>query len=64
MPVYSYKCILCGAGTYAFRPIDQRENGPICSAHDVVKGQPPFRMTRMLDAPMGIVKGPAVQRGA
>jgi putative FmdB family regulatory protein len=63
MPVYSYKCTLCGAETYAFRPIDQRENGPLCP-HTLGVKSPPARMTRQLDAPMGVVKGPAVQRGA
>jgi predicted nucleic acid-binding Zn ribbon protein len=63
MPIYTYECVLCGATMYAFRPIDQRENGPICSAHDAVDGQPPRRMARQLDAPMGVVNGPAVRRG-
>jgi putative FmdB family regulatory protein len=57
MPVYTYACPQCGKTLNAYRPIERRDSSPPqCPAH-------PVSMVRQIDAPMGIVKGPAVPRG-
>lgn len=62
MPVYTYKCPACGRVQTAFRPIERRDRGPFCQ-HPVHAQEGP-EMQRQLDAPMGIVDGPAVPRGS
>lgn len=62
MPLFTYECPVCKARKTAFRPVDQRDFGPLCHDHPSPDGKP-LRMDRTLDAPMGIVKGPAVPRG-
>lgn len=62
MPVYTYKCPVCDRVEAAFRPIERRDRGPFCN-HPQHQDERPV-MERRLDAPMGIVDGPAVRKGS
>jgi predicted nucleic acid-binding Zn ribbon protein len=57
MPIYTYKCPLCGEVSYVHREIKLRDTHPPQCIHH------PIPMARQLDAPMGIVDGPAVKKG-
>lgn len=57
MPLYSYKCPLCGKERSDMRTIDARHDAPVCDklGHG--------RMQLQIGATAGIVKNPAVPRG-
>ena len=57
MPIYTYRCPLCGETTYAQRKVEERDTKPPTCIHH------PIPMARALDAPMGVVDGPAVRKG-
>ena len=57
MPIYTYKCTKCGEEVFAARPIPMRDGAMPCPKCN-------YDAQRKLDAPMGVVKGPAVPKGA
>jgi putative FmdB family regulatory protein len=57
MPVYTYRCTKCGEEFMAPRPIAQRDAPVFCPCCNMLA-------QRQLDAPMGVVKGPAVPKGS
>lgn len=59
MPTYTYECPVCGRRDTAMRTIEYRDDAPRCRHHETFV--PP--MQRVLDAPAGVVDGPAVPRG-
>lgn len=60
MPMYTYRCPACGREEVKHRTIEYRDDRPLCDHRSHAPGIP---MNRIVDAPMGIVKGPAVPRG-
>ena len=59
MPTYTYRCPVCGREATALRTIKYRDDGPRCNHTP----QGPIPMQRVPDAPMGVVRGPAVPKG-
>lgn len=55
MPLYSYKCAICGSERSDMRTVAERRDGPVCCT---------WPMVLLIGAVPGFVRNPAVPRRA
>lgn len=63
MPLYTYKCSVCGYERTDLRTIDERGEGPFCYGDVTNQDHEPTMMDLQITPVAGFVKNPAVRRG-